>query len=668
MGSDTGTSPFTETFIQNATTTISAVSPQTIGGASYAFGSWSDGGAITHEITIPRSDSTLTATLVPDTSVTLAGAEAVGTSVSRAPSGAAEVYRITAAKTGTVSRLRLYVDGSSTATALTLGLYDDQGGQPGRLLASGARQGADAGAWNEVPLATPVPVTAGASYWFALLNPLASTGTLAWRDHAGGQSGQPEQTSADRALTGLPATWAAQAAYSDGPVSGYAVGSDGGSPSTPALSVSPTSLAFSATAGAGNPAAKTLTVSNTGSGTLDFTTSDDAPWLSVTPTSGTADRDVTVSVDTTGLAAGTYSANVTVDGGSATGSPKVVPVTLTVSAPPPPGTTTLAGSEQVGTNLSEAPAGAGEVYRITAAASGTASKLRLYVDGSTAARQLVLGIYADSGGQPTTLLGSGQIAAVTPGAWNEVALSSGVPLVAGTAYWFALLNPSSSGGVLRWRDHAGGAGGGAEQTSQGRNLGALPGTWAKLGSYTDGPASGYVVGATGPPPPPMLAVAPSSLTFDATAGGANPPAQTLAVSNTGSGTLDFTASDDAPWLAVSPASGTAPRDLSVAVDASGLAVGTYTATVTVDAGTASGSPRTIPVTLTVKAPTPPALAVSPSTLYADDTCTAAGQPGSQTCFDKISFRPLGAITQPLIPWVNRPTYQQVTEVQGHGPR
>jgi hypothetical protein len=29
------------------------------------------------------------------------------------------------------------------------------------------------------------------------------------------------------------------------------------------------------------------------------------------------------------------------------------------------------------------------------------------------------------------------------------------------------------------------------------------------------------------------------------------------------------------------------------------------------------------------------------------------------------FRPLGAITQPLIPWINRPTFQQVVEVQNH---
>ena len=35
---------------------------------------------------------------------------------------------------------------------------------------------------------------------------------------------------------------------------------------------------------------------------------------------------------------------------------------------------------------------------------------------------------------------------------------------------------------------------------------------------------------------------------------------------------------------------------------------------------------------------------------------------SQTCWDSIYFRPLGAITQPLIPWQNRPTYQQAVEI------
>ncbi|MFL5779777.1 MAG: penicillin acylase family protein [Thermoleophilaceae bacterium] len=58
-----------------------------------------------------------------------------------------------------------------------------------------------------------------------------------------------------------------------------------------------------------------------------------------------------------------------------------------------------------------------------------------------------------------------------------------------------------------------------------------------------------------------------------------------------------------------------------------------------------------------------ALAVPAARLYSGDkVCKNAGRDGSQTCFDSIYFRPLGAITQPLIPWQNRPTYQQAVEV------
>jgi len=34
----------------------------------------------------------------------------------------------------------------------------------------------------------------------------------------------------------------------------------------------------------------------------------------------------------------------------------------------------------------------------------------------------------------------------------------------------------------------------------------------------------------------------------------------------------------------------------------------------------------------------------------------------------LIIRAIGAITQPLIEWINRPTFQQAVEVQGHGPR
>jgi hypothetical protein len=64
-----------------------------------------------------------------------------------------------------------------------------------------------------------------------------------------------------------------------------------------------------------------------------------------------------------------------------------------------------------------------------------------------------------------------------------------------------------------------------------------------------------------------------------------------------------------------------------------------------------------------------ALAVPASELYGGDAvCQDAGRDGDQACFDAVRLRPLGGVTQPLIPWINRPTYQQAVEIQGHRPR
>ncbi len=61
LDSFSGTTPFTRTVIEGSTTTISAPATQTLGGTSYSFGSWSDGGAPTHQIT-PTATTTRTAT------------------------------------------------------------------------------------------------------------------------------------------------------------------------------------------------------------------------------------------------------------------------------------------------------------------------------------------------------------------------------------------------------------------------------------------------------------------------------------------------------------------------------------------------------------------------------------------------------------------------------
>jgi hypothetical protein len=52
---------------------------------------------------------------------------------------------------------------------------------------------------------------------------------------------------------------------------------------------------------------------------------------------------------------------------------------------------------------------------------------------------------------------------------------------------------------------------------------------------------------------------------------------------------------------------------------------------------------------------------SDAELYPDED----GNPQTQVEHDKIGFSAVGGITQPNIPWVNRPTFQQAVEILGH---
>jgi glucose/arabinose dehydrogenase len=64
LGGTTATAPFTRRVIKGSANSVSAPSPQTLGGIPRVFTSWSDGGARTHNITA-TDDATLTATFTP---------------------------------------------------------------------------------------------------------------------------------------------------------------------------------------------------------------------------------------------------------------------------------------------------------------------------------------------------------------------------------------------------------------------------------------------------------------------------------------------------------------------------------------------------------------------------------------------------------------------------
>jgi len=100
-----------------------------------------------------------------------------------------------------------------------------------------------------------------------------------------------------------------------------------GVPGAPAISVSPIPLTFTAVEGE-DPPDQTLTVCNSGTGTLNWSLTDNAGWLSESPKSGSLGagkcENVVVSADVAGMELGDYSATITFTGSLE----KKVPVTL----------------------------------------------------------------------------------------------------------------------------------------------------------------------------------------------------------------------------------------------------------------------------------------------------------------------------------------------------
>lgn len=98
-----------------------------------------------------------------------------------------------------------------------------------------------------------------------------------------------------------------------------------------ALQVSPTSLTFQAVQGGPNPSSQVVSLSKSNARRVSWNSGDNAIWLSASPANGTmtTSAQIVVTVNTNGLAAGTYNGNVTIalnKGGNVS-----IPVTLTVT-------------------------------------------------------------------------------------------------------------------------------------------------------------------------------------------------------------------------------------------------------------------------------------------------------------------------------------------------
>ncbi len=99
------------------------------------------------------------------------------------------------------------------------------------------------------------------------------------------------------------------------------------------LILSAGSLAFRAVAGGTAPPVQIVGINATSSGSAPYSAVADAPWLSLTASTGPTPGSITVQADQTKLAVGFYQARITVTSPNA--APKVVIASLTVTAAPP---------------------------------------------------------------------------------------------------------------------------------------------------------------------------------------------------------------------------------------------------------------------------------------------------------------------------------------------
>jgi hypothetical protein len=101
---------------------------------------------------------------------------------------------------------------------------------------------------------------------------------------------------------------------------------------------------------------------------------------------------------------------------------------------------------------------------------------------------------------------------------------------------------------------------------------------------------------------PLIGLTPAQLSFSADQA-TNPSSQTFTVTNSGGGTLNWTAADEAPWLGLSPTSGAlapgASQTVTATVSSATLDAGQFQTTVVVTDPNAANSPQALPVSLTV---------------------------------------------------------------------
>ena len=420
----------------------------------------------------------------------------------------------------------------------------------------------------------------------------------------------------------------------------------------PLLTLSPASLTFTA---AGT---QSVSIGSTGTA-LPYTTSSNAAWLTALPAAGTTPGTLSISVNPTSLAPGSYTGLITVTPTGA--AAQSVSVTLTLA---PPAQLSLSPSAL----MFDGVAGAASPVSKSIAVASTASALAYSVTSSAP----WLSASPASGTTPANAVVTANTAGLTVGTYSGT-LTFTPPAGSTTQTVVVTLNvtPAPQLAVtpvaLTFDSQTGGAAPAAKSmnvasagtplnftvSSNAAWLSASPSTGATpspvsvsvnpaglaAGSYS-GTITISAPGATAQTvavtlnvvASPQLTLSPSALTFF----GAG--SQSVTVGSTGS-VLSYSASSNAAWLIVSPPSGATPGALSATTNVSGLAPGTYSGLITVSAPGATT--QTVAVTLTV-ASVSPQLTVTPASLSFDGSgvrSVSVGSTGAVLNYTAVSTAP-----------------------------
>jgi trimeric autotransporter adhesin len=316
------------------------------------------------------------------------------------------------------------------------------------------------------------------------------------------------------------------------------------------MTVAPTSLSFTQTLGGAAPAAKNFTVSTDSTPiifTTSVTTAQGSGWLVATAPNTTATTaslaTVAVTVNGAGLTPGTYNGTVTVTSTTAgtSGSPVNIPVTFVVT----PGTLAV---DRTTLSFNQAQGGP------------PPQSLAINVTGTPGALAYTAAVSTTNGGDWLTITPA---AGTTNSPIQVGVANNGLP--AGTYQGVVTItSPGATGSPLTVKVTL--------TVTAAQTLTAAPTTL----NFS------YTIGATTTPATQTVQLSSS-----------NPPAAFTASATTASG---------GTWLTVSPASGNTNGALTVGVNVTGLAAGSYTGTVAVNSPASTTQPAaSITVNLTVLA-------------------------------------------------------------------